>query len=189
MTPLDVPDSALTRAFKALAQETRLMMLARLARRAFTVQELAAEVGVTEPTASHHLAVLRAAGLVTMEKDGVIHRHALDQKALQALARAIARPQALAEAVGIPRVVQNYLDAEGRLKTFPAIRKKRRAILVWLMNDFAPERRYREAEVNEILGRRHHDVETFRREFIGYRMMAREKGLYWRLPEAEWIAE
>jgi hypothetical protein len=188
MSPLDTPDSALTHAFKALAQETRLRMLARLSAGAFTVQELAADVGVTEPTASHHLAVLRAAGLVTMEKEGVIHRHALDAQALQALARAIAAPQMLAEAVGTPRAVQNYLDAEGRLKVFPATRKKRRAILAWLVKDFAFDQRYREAEVNAIIARRHNDVETFRREFIGYRMMAREKSQYWRLPETEWTA-
>jgi DNA-binding transcriptional ArsR family regulator len=177
--------------FKALAQETRLKMLAALSAAPRTVQELAADADVSEPTASHHLAVLRAAGLVTMEKDGVIHRHALDAKALQAVARAIAQPRGFVETPNedAPRAVQNYLTSDGRLKSFPATRKKRREILAWMMKDFAEGRRYREAEVNDIIARRHGDVETFRREFIGYAMMAREKGLYWRLPEAGWAKD
>ncbi|MEO1400005.1 MAG: DUF2087 domain-containing protein [Cyanobacteria bacterium J06635_1] len=35
----------------------------------------------------------------------------------------------------------------------------------------------------------HSDVATLRREFIGYNMMQREAGQYWRVPEAEWRTE
>jgi hypothetical protein len=51
-----------------------------------------------------------------------------------------------------------------------------------------PARDYREAEINEIIMRHHHDFETFRREMVGYRMMRRtQKGVYTALPESEWI--
>ncbi|MEM9164544.1 MAG: DUF2087 domain-containing protein [Cyanobacteria bacterium P01_F01_bin.4] len=35
----------------------------------------------------------------------------------------------------------------------------------------------------------HSDVATLRREFIGYNMMQRESGQYWRVPEVEWRTE
>src|SRR5471030_2883391 len=44
----------------------------------------------------------------------------------------------------------------------------------------------REAEVNELIQRRHWDCATLRRELIGYGMMGREGGVYWRCPEGQW---
>jgi hypothetical protein len=41
--------------------------------------------------------------------------------------------------------------------------------------------------VNQILQTRYWDSATLRRELVGYRMLAREKGIYWRLPEKEWL--
>ena len=49
-------------------------------------------------------------------------------------------------------------------------------------------RRYPEAEVNAILQRRHWDSATMRREMVGWRMLAREAGVYWRLPMQQWEA-
>jgi len=46
--------------------------------------------------------------------------------------------------------------------------------------------RYPERAVNETLQRHHWDSATLRRELIGAGMMARDAGVYWRLPEAEW---
>lgn len=153
------------------------------------MQELAQYAGVSEPTASHHLALLRGAGLVRVRKDGQTHWYALDVDALRALGRALASKEALAPLESEDeRVVRNYLTPDGRLKAFPATRKKRRAILVWLVQQFEEGRRYREAEVNALIETRHPDRETFRRELIGYRMLARKGGVYWREPESVWAA-
>ncbi len=174
-------------AFKALAHESRLRMLGLLSTREHSVQELAQSVGVSEPTASHHLAMLRGVGLVSLRKDGNTHWYALDNNALRALGRSLANKEALAPPSSEEdRVVQNYLTADGRLKAFPASRKKRRIILVWLVRQFEEGRQYREAEVNALIEQRHHDRETFRRELIGYNMLSRKGGLYWREPKSAW---
>jgi len=76
----------------------------------------------------------------------------------------------------------------GQLKSIPASRKKRGAVLRWLMRDFESGRRYAEAEINDAIQTHHWDSATLRRELIGHRMLAREKQIYWRLPEAEWRA-
>ncbi|PSB67837.1 hypothetical protein C7B61_04075, partial [filamentous cyanobacterium CCP1] len=43
-----------------------------------------------------------------------------------------------------------------------------------------------EKAVNEIIQQAHPDSATLRRELVGYQMMRRENGIYWRLPESEW---
>ena len=87
------------------------------------------------------------------------------------------------------KVLASYLGADGRLAAIPASRRKRLIVLRWLARQFQPDRRYREAEVNEILQRRHWDSATLRRELIGSGMMAREAGVYWLTPECEWRGE
>lgn len=55
---------------KALADETRLLIYKATLKRAQYTQELAAAMGLAEPTVSRHLKVLRSAGLVTSRKEG-----------------------------------------------------------------------------------------------------------------------
>jgi len=55
---------------KTLASPRRLELLHRLSEGPRSVGSLAAEVGLSQPNVSQHLAVLRAAGLVETERDG-----------------------------------------------------------------------------------------------------------------------
>jgi ArsR family transcriptional regulator len=72
------------RLFKALGDETRLAMLALLAAagRELCVCEIEKRVDLSQPTVSHHLKILREAGLVTAERRGTwvyygLSRHTL----------------------------------------------------------------------------------------------------------------
>lgn len=183
----------LLRFFKALAHESRLRLLGFLAQRARTVQELAGLLGLTEPTTSHHLALLREAGLVSLRVEGNLHWYGFEASELAPLAKSVLSRQNVANWAGearvekLDRLIQNYLEPDGRLRLIPASRKRRYPVLVWLASHFDFDRRYREAEVNQILQTRYWDSATLRRELIGYRMLAREKGVYWRLPEEEWL--
>jgi ArsR family transcriptional regulator len=58
---------------KALADPTRLSMAATLRRHGepVCICDLVAVFGLSQPTISHHMAVLKAAGLVTVEKRGL----------------------------------------------------------------------------------------------------------------------
>jgi hypothetical protein len=179
--------------FKALAHESRLRLLGFVAEREHNVQELAARMALKEPTVSHHLALLRDVGLVSMRQDGTTHWYTLEPKTLSKLSKSLLAPAQLAALKGIEeqpsndeKVLRNYLTPDGRLKDFPASRKKRRVILVWLARMFDEGRDYTEAEVNALIERRHHDRETFRRELVGYKMLARKGGIYRRLSEDNW---
>jgi hypothetical protein len=78
------------------------------------------------------------------------------------------------------RVLANFVDGGGRLLGIPAQRKKRLAVLRWLAEEFQPGRRYPEAEVNRIIGRRHPDFATLRRLLVDEELMQRRGGIYWR---------
>lgn len=176
--------------FKAMANESRLRIVGLLAERERSVQELAALLALKEPTVSHHLAALKTIGLVSMRAEGVTHWHKLEREALTAFNRMLFDQKTMA-ALKEPlseeaRIVANYLQEDGKLARLPAARRKRWVVLKFLMRAFETGRRYKEAELNEILQRRHWDSATIRREMIGYGMLARERGIYWKLPEEEW---
>jgi hypothetical protein len=190
----DTEVASLLRFFKALAHESRLRLLGFVAQRERSVQELAGLLGLSEPTTSHHLALLYQAGLVNLRVEGNLHWYAFEPAKLAPLAKSLLARQDVTRWSGTARLdapdrlIQNYLEPDGRLRLIPAARKKRYPVLAWLAAHFDSDRRYREAEVNQILQTRHWDSATLRRELIGYKMLARDQGVYWRLPEEVWLS-
>jgi len=59
-----------TRLLKALANETRLKMLKLLSKREMCVCELMVALDLTQPTASHHLNILKNMDLIKAKKKG-----------------------------------------------------------------------------------------------------------------------
>ncbi len=69
-TGIKVDFRAQARIIKALAHESRLAIVNRLADGACTVGELVSMIGGDQSTVSKHLTVLRAAGIVDDERKG-----------------------------------------------------------------------------------------------------------------------
>ena len=87
------------------------------------------------------------------------------------------------------RVRETFVDVAGRLTAIPVQRKKRLAVLRWLVEDFRPGRLYPEAEVNRIISRRHPDFAAVRRYLVDEELMQRRQGIYWRtgsVPNVGW---
>lgn len=76
------------------------------------------------------------------------------------------------------RLADPFFNDDGTLKSIPAQRKKRIAVLEVLLANFEPNRVYPEKELNEIIRRFHSDFCTIRREFILEKMMVRNQGNY-----------
>jgi ArsR family transcriptional regulator len=64
---------------KALADETRQRIMSLCCCRWLSVNEIVERTKVTQPTVSHHLAVLRDAGLVRVREEGKQTFYSLDQ--------------------------------------------------------------------------------------------------------------
>lgn len=91
VAPLPVGEQGrLVRVFKALADPTRLEILRLLAaqRGPTCVCDVVAHFGLSQPTISHHLRVLREAGLLRTSKQGVWSFYEADPGARDALAEA-----------------------------------------------------------------------------------------------------
>jgi DNA-binding transcriptional ArsR family regulator len=78
------PPPQLLRMHKALGDDKRLRMLKVLTESSATLQELADRFGLPKSTAHHHLAILRAAGLVRMSSE-LDRRHSVRFEALPEL--------------------------------------------------------------------------------------------------------
>ncbi len=69
---------------KALADDTRQQIMAICCCRLISVSDIVAELNVAQPTVSHHLKILKSAGLVTSERRGKQVLYTLDQARLAA---------------------------------------------------------------------------------------------------------
>lgn len=181
-------DAELLAFFKALADANRLKIVGLLARQVYTVEQLAAILDLRPSTVSHHLSKLAEAGLVSARAESYYNVYRLENEAVENIARHLLNHEMLpgvaadVDATAYNRkIVHDFSLPDGRLKTIPAQRKKLEAVLRHLVLAFEPEQRYTEKEVNEILGRFHTDTASLRRELIGFKLMARDHGIYWRL--------
>lgn len=78
----------------------------------------------------------------------------------------------------------HWFGSDGRLKSLPAKRSLRRPVLERMAAGFAPDRHYREEEVNQALRRFHDDVASLRREMVAEKLFVRTRnGVYKRATE------
>jgi predicted transcriptional regulator len=175
--------------FKALADANRLKIIGLLAQKAFTVEELAGQLGLSASTTSHHLARLAKAGLVVARTEGHYYFYSLQTEMLKEMSQRLLHDEnlpRLSEEANVDaydrKVLENFTDAEGRITAFPSQEKKYQALLRYALRAFEPGVRYSEKQVNEILLRFNEDTASLRRGMIEYHLMEREGGggAYWR---------
>jgi predicted transcriptional regulator len=175
--------------FKALADGNRLRILGLLARQPLTVEQLAEMLQLRPSTVSHHLQYLSHVGLVSARAEGYYNIYRLENVTLEKMARQLLSQETLpgvAADVDMDaydrKVIANFTTPDGRVKAFPAQRKKFEAILRYVLRVFEPGVRYSEKQVNQLLGQFNDDTATLRRELVGYGWLKREGGGgdYWR---------
>ncbi len=175
--------------FKALSNANRLKIVALLAKEPLSVEEMAEMLGLNSSTVSHHLSKLTKVGLVSARPESYYNVYSLELSVLTDMAARLLSDDmlpAVAEDVDVDaydrKVLQTFLDGDGRLTAFPAQQKKEEAVLRHIVKVFAPERRYSEKEVNEILSQFNEDTARLRRDLVELGFMQREGGggAYWR---------
>lgn len=87
----DAAPASSIRLFKALGDESRLRILRLLASGDLYLTEIADRMGLSKPTVSHHLAQLRAAGLVTITEAGALTYYSLRRDRLTEAGAELAR--------------------------------------------------------------------------------------------------
>ena len=188
---------------KAVADESRLRMVALMSERAYTVSEMATVFNLTEPTVSHHVSKLHSAGLLRLRMEGNQRFYTINEKRLETLknyVNGIEKLPARVEKVKAntawiealdwneadKKVLRDY-TAEGRVPNLPSKVNKWQVILRWIATKFEPNKHYTEKQVNAILRDINEDYATVRRYMIDFGYMRRELGGgdYWLTPENE----
>ena len=163
-----------------------------LAQQPHTVEQLASAIGLSMSTTSHHLARLAKVGLVSARTDGHYYIYSLHTDALKEMAQRLLQDEQIrqlsapvSEDAYDQKVLSNFIDKDGRIKTFPAQDKKLQSILRHVVKSFEPDLRYTEKQVNEILSQFNEDTAFLRRSLIEYKLMGRQGGggEYWRSDE------
>jgi ArsR family transcriptional regulator len=172
--------------FKSLGHPARLLILNLVAMRPRHGEELAAILKLKPATISFHLAKLMNVGLLSSRKDQYYQVYSLVGDPLKkTLEEVVELPQpglmAGVEVDAYRKKVLRTFFKHGRLTQIPAQLKKWQVILEKLVEEFEPERRYTELEVNRILLEFHEDVATLRRDLVDLGYMERESGVYWRV--------
>lgn len=173
--------------FKVLGNESRLKILGLLASEERSVGELAEQLELTEPTVSHHLAMMKELGIVQVRAEGTTRIYSLDSKELENMNKDIFSQQKLADLVenktplsNEQKVLQTFVE-DGRIREIPSRFQKRLIVLNWLVEHFDWDIRYTEAEISERLKAFHPDYAALRRYLVETNLMQRDKGMYWRV--------
>lgn len=192
---------------KALADPTRIRILAILANGPLHGQALAGKLGVTPPTITHHMAKLREAGAVYERRDkntiyfylheanikrssaAILHilEKAKDSGAVNAVEDFDEMEQRRGDMEAEKwQVIRHFITPDGKLKQIPAQRKKKLIVFEYMVRGLEKGRKYPEKEINAYIKTFHDDFATIRREFIMNHFMYREDGIYELNPEAMW---
>lgn len=175
--------------FKALADETRIKIIALLSDRELSAQELASAIDLAPSTISHHIGTLRRAGLVEERRLQYYTLFRFKKERLLETLRSLVDDGPLKGVGGDlenydRKILRDYME-NGRFTRIPAQRKKRDVLLRYLVNRFDMGQKYPEKEVNLIIADVHDDFATLRRELVDGRFMTRENGIYWRLDDPD----
>jgi DNA-binding transcriptional ArsR family regulator len=77
------PPPSVVRLYRALGDVTRMRILKLLSDRDWYLTELATQLELSKPTMKHHLALMRAAGLVTVTEEGTLTYYSLRRERLE----------------------------------------------------------------------------------------------------------
>lgn len=175
--------------FRVMSNEYRIQIASALLTKQHSVAELVQMMNLKPNVVIEHLALLREAGLVTAATKNQQTVYAFDVKALRGMSQSVLQREKL------PTPVDNIADEEtrkalrnlfngDRLTMIPENKKKFAMLIQWLATCFETGVRYPERQVNEIIERYHEDYATLRRAMVDTGVMARERGIYWRVESA-----
>jgi predicted transcriptional regulator len=180
--------------FKALADANRLKLIGLLAQKESSVEELAAMLGVSASTVSHHLAKLSQIGLVSARAEGYYNIYHLQTDNLEKMSQQLLAKNTLPDvAKDLDRkaydrkVLKDYLTEEGTIVQLPTNHRKLDVILRFIAEKFEFNRIYTEKEVNAIIGTLNPDISGLRRDLISVGLLDRERdgSAYWRVKRDE----
>ncbi|MGN8646199.1 metalloregulator ArsR/SmtB family transcription factor [Gracilibacillus sp. HCP3S3_G5_1] len=177
---------------KTIGDKTRIRIIYLLKSGPLHGQAIAGKLGLKPPTISHHLAKLKEIDVVYQRRDKNTIYFYLNEQKLTRMAEAITRiGEDPNESLQVSeeektKVIRNFIDNTGRLKTIPAQRKKKNILLEYMVRGLKHGTLYSEKDINEHIQQFHDDFATIRREFVMTQFMYRQDGVYELNPKEMW---
>lgn len=179
---------------KALGDLTRVRIIALLQQGQMSGQEIAGKLGLKPPTITHHITKLREVGLIKERREKNTIYFSLNTKVLEMSAKAIvsvgtggsSNMEMSVTENERNSIINNFFSKDGKLKIYPAQRKKKLVVLEHMINGLEFGKVYPEKEINEYLKQFHEDYATLRRELIMCQFMYRENNEYELNPVELW---
>ena len=179
---------------KALGDLTRVRIIALLQQGSLSGQEIAGKLGLKPPTITHHITKLREVGLIKERRDKNTIYFSLNTKILEMSAKAIftvgtggdSNMEMSVTEKERSAIINNFFTKDGKLKNYPAQRKKKLVVLSHMIKGLEFGKVYQEKEINEYLKQFHEDYATLRRELIMCQYMYRENNQYELNPAELW---
>ncbi len=172
--------------FKCLSDKSRLGIINSLMEEPMYVELLTERLGLSASTVSFHLKKLMDAGIVSSEKEQYYTIYSLNEKFLSLTLGELVKDDRKEHEILKQReekyrqkVIDSFFSYD-KLKEIPVQHKKRKIILEKIVENFDKNRKYTEKEVNIIIADFHDDFCTIRRDLIGFGLMERKDGMYWR---------
>ncbi|OJV64827.1 MAG: hypothetical protein BGO41_14650 [Clostridiales bacterium 38-18] len=177
----------LVKLFKALADQSRVKILATLLEEPKYVELIAERLALTPSTVSFHLKKLEEVGLVEKKKDQYyivysIRLELLELPLIELLeaSQPMINSDEQRELAYRSNVLKQFIKYD-QLISIPVQRKKRKIILEHIVESFEPNTPYPEKEVNRLLSQFHEDFALLRRSMIEEQLMERKDGIYLRV--------
>ncbi|WHY85399.1 metalloregulator ArsR/SmtB family transcription factor [Neobacillus novalis] len=179
---------------KALGDLTRIRIIALLKQGPLNGQAIAETLGLKPPTITHHMTKLREVGLIKERRDKNTIYFSLNTKILEMSAKGIlsvgtggdAKMEMSVTEEERSAIINNFFTKDGKLKNYPAQRKKKLVVLAHMIKGLEFGKVYQEKEINEYLKHYHEDYATLRRELIMCQYMYRENNQYELNPVELW---
>ncbi|PPA72243.1 metalloregulator ArsR/SmtB family transcription factor [Jeotgalibacillus proteolyticus] len=175
---------------KALGDPTRMKIVHLLSGSTLHGQAIAGKLGLTPPTISHHLTKLKESGVIISRRNKNTIYFELNKKMVKQHLMSILsliEQEEREEVEEKEKILGNFIDQNGRLKTIPSQRKKKLIVLEYFAAKLELGRKYEEKEINEFIKQFHEDFATIRREFINHQFMYRDQGIYELNPREMWL--
>lgn len=179
---------------KALGDLTRIRIIALLQQGPLHGQAIAGKLGLKPPTITHHIAKLREVGLIKERRDKNTIYFSLNTKMLEMSAQAVlnvgkggtSKMEMAVTEEERAAIIRNFFTNDGKLKNYPAQRKKKLVVLAHIVKGLDFGKIYQEKDINEYLKKFHEDYATLRRELIMCQYMYRENNQYELNPVELW---
>ncbi|MCA1062137.1 metalloregulator ArsR/SmtB family transcription factor [Rossellomorea sp. AcN35-11] len=182
---------------KTMGDPTRIKIVYLLSSGSLHVGAIAGKLGLSSPTISHHLAKLKDCNIVFSRRDkntiyyhlnkkvlshhgSVLNQFAHEEKGDNSMSDKLMKEK--------QKVMNNFIEKNGRIKTIPSQQKKKLFILEHMVEGLKVGVKYKEKEINEFIQQFHEDFATLRREFIIHQFMYRENGIYEVNPKEMWAS-